>query len=103
LLVAAAVGVVLGVPGPFDLLALGRLARGGYSVLASIVIILAFNLLKFLLIEIPIVSYAVEPERTAARVDRFSAWMREHRIEVIAAVVAIVGLILIGRGISRLG
>ncbi len=101
--VAIAVGVVLGIPGPFDLLALGRLARGGYSVVGAIAILLVFNLLKFLLIEIPLLSYTLEPDRTAARVDRFSAWMKEHRIEVIAAVVAIVGLLLIGRGISRLG
>jgi hypothetical protein len=100
--VALAVGVVLGIPGPFDLLALGRLARGGYSVLGSIAILLVFNLLKFLLIEIPLLSYTLEPERTTARVDRFSQWMKEHRIEVIAAVVAVVGLFLIGRGISRL-
>jgi hypothetical protein len=102
-LVALAVGVALGIPGPFDPLALGRLARGGYSLLGSIAILVVFNLLKFLLIEIPLMSYTLEPERTAARVDRFSAWMKAHRIEVIAAVVAIVGLVLIGRGVSRLG
>ncbi len=101
--VALAVGAALGIPGPFDLLALGRLARGGYSVLGSIAILLVFNLLKFLLIEIPLLSYTLEPERTARRVDRFTAWMKANRIEVIAAVVAVVGLVLIGRGISRLG
>ena len=101
--VALAVGAALGIPGPFDLLALGRLARGGYSVLGSIGILLLFNLLKFLLIEIPLLSYTLEPERTAVRVDRFSAWMRANKIEVIAGVVAVVGLVLIGRGIARLG
>jgi hypothetical protein len=103
IIVAIAVGGVLGIPGPFDLLALGHLARDSYSLLASIGILLVFNLLKFLLIEIPILSYTLEPERTATRVDRFSAWMRANKIEVIAAVVAIVGLVLIGRGVSRLG
>jgi hypothetical protein len=102
ILVAAGVGAVLGVPGPFDLLALGHVVRGGYSLLTSILLVVAFIGVKFLLIEIPILSYAIEPDGTAARVERFSAWMRRHRIEVIAALVGIVGLILIGRGLSRL-
>ena len=70
--------------------------------MASILIVVAFVGVKFSLIEIPILSYAIEPDRTTERVERFSAWMRRHRIEVIAAVVGIVGLILVGRGLSRL-
>lgn len=90
-------------PGPFDLLALGRLTRGGYGLFASLLVVLAFNLIKFLLIEVPLLSYAVDPDGTAGRVKGFSAWMRMNRIKAIAAVVALVGLVLIGRGIARLG
>ncbi len=102
-LVAAGVGLILGIPGPFDLLAVGRLARGGYSLIASILALVAFNLVKFALIEIPILSFAIDPGGTAARVDRFSAWMRENQVKIIAAVVGVIGLLLIGRGIARLG
>jgi Sap, sulfolipid-1-addressing protein len=70
---------------------------------ALVVIVVAFNLLKFLLIELPTVSYAINPGGTAAQVDRFSAWMKVHKIDVIAGVVAVIGLVLIGRGISKLG
>jgi hypothetical protein len=102
-LVAAAVGAALGIPGPFDVLALGRTARAGYSVLGALLVLVAFNLLKFLLIEIPILSYTLEPARTANRIHRFSGWMRDNKLKVVAAVVAVVGLLLIARGISRLG
>jgi hypothetical protein len=102
LAIAVAVGAVLGVPGPFDLLALGRMTTAGYSVIASIGVIILFNLIKFLLIEVPIISYMLDPDRTAARVDWLSAWLREHQIKAIAAVVAIIGVVLIERGISRL-
>jgi Sap, sulfolipid-1-addressing protein len=71
--VAAGVGAILGVPGPFDLLAVGHMARGGYTTIGLIGLIAAFNLVKFLLIELPIASYAVNPEGTAALVDRFAA------------------------------
>jgi Sap, sulfolipid-1-addressing protein len=98
--VAAAVGRMLGVPGPFDLVALGHMARGSYTTIVVSVMIVAFNLIKFLLIEVPIVGYAIRPERTAAWVDRFSSWMRVHKIDVIGAVVGMISLVLIGRGIS---
>jgi hypothetical protein len=101
--VAIVVGAVLGVPGPFDVLALGRISRGGYTVLTGILLIVAFNLIKFLLIEIPIVSYAVDPPGTAARVDRFSAWMKTNRLKLVALVVGVIGVALIAQGISRLG
>ncbi len=100
--VAIIVGAVLGVPGPFDLVALGHLARGGYTTVARIVTIAVFNLIKFVLIEVPIVSYAIWPERTAAEVERFSAWMHANRLGVIAAVVGLISVVLIVRGISGL-
>ena len=103
LVIAPGVGAVLGVPGHFDVLALGRMTRAGYSVIASIGLIILFNVIKFLLIEVPIISYMLDPDRTAARVDRLSAWLREHQIKAIAAVVGIIGVVLIERGIARLG
>lgn len=100
--VAAGVGAILGIPGPFDLLALGHLARDHYVRIVLIVGIVAFTLIKFLLIELPILSYSLQPEATAARVDRFSAWMRARKVVLIAGLVAVVGLVLIGRGVSGL-
>ena len=102
-LVAGGVGLILGIPGPFDLVAVGRLARGGYSVIGSVLALVAFNLIKFVLIEVPIVSYVIDPAGSAVRVERFSSWMKENRVTIIAAVVGIIGLALIGRGIARLG
>jgi Sap-like sulfolipid-1-addressing protein len=100
--VAVGVGAILGVPGPFDLLALGHLARGDYGTIALIVALVAFTLIKFLLIELPILSYAIQPDATAARVARFAAWMKVRKIDLIAAVVGVIALVLIGRGISGL-
>ena len=101
--IAIVFGILLGLPGPFDLLALGRMARGGYAAIASIAMIIAFYLIKFVLIEIPIASYAVNPSGTAARIDRFSAWMKTHQMRLIAVVVGGFGLVLIARGLARLG
>jgi Sap, sulfolipid-1-addressing protein len=101
-MVALGVGVILGVPGPFDVLALGQVVRAGYALVPSIVIVVVFNLIKLMLIELPILSYAVDPGGTAARVDRFSSWMKANQMRVIAAVIGVIGLLLIVRGVSRL-
>ena len=99
---AAVVGAILAVPGPFDLFALGHMARGGYTTVELGVLIVVFTLIKFLLIEVPIVSYAISPARTSAQVSRFSQWMAANKLEVIAAVVGVIGLVLIVRGIAGL-
>lgn len=101
--VAAVVGMMLGVPGPFDLLAFGDLARGDSRLLVAGAAVVAFALIKFLLIEIPIVSYVFDPDGTSARVGRFAAWMKTNRLAVIAGVIALIGVIFIGQGVSRLG
>lgn len=102
LVVACLVGALLALPGPFDLIALGHLARNGYGVLAATVAMLVFALIKFVLIELPIAGYATDPDGTAARVDRFSRWMRTNKLAGIAAIVGLFGIILVGRGLAAL-
>jgi hypothetical protein len=101
--VAAVVGALLAVPGPFDLIALGRLARGGYGALTAGIVIVVITVIKFALIEAPIVSYTVDPDGTAASVGRFSAWMHDNKLGVVVVIVAVVGVLLIGKGLSRMG
>ena len=103
LVVAGLVGAVLAVPGPFDLLAIGRLARNGYGLLAATGAMLLFALIKFVLIEVPIASYAIDADTTAARVSRFSEWMKANKLAGVAGVVGLFGIVLIVRGVSRLG
>ncbi len=102
LLVAVGVGLILGVPGPFDLVAIGHLARNHHSDGTALVAIIAFSLIKFLLIEVPIACYTLRPERTASEVARFAEWMKTRKLDMVAAVVGVIGLTLIGRGISGL-
>jgi len=99
---AAVVGGLLAVPGPFDLLAFGHMARGGYTTFELGVLIVVFTLIKFLLIEVPIVSYAISPASTSARVSRLSNWMAANKLEVIGAVVGLIGVVLIVRGIASI-
>jgi hypothetical protein len=102
LVVAGVVGALLAVPGPFDLLALGHLARNGYRVVAATLAMVVFALIKFVLIELPIAGFAIDPEGTAVRVGHFSNWLKANKVAGIAAIVGVFGLVLIGRGVSGL-
>ncbi len=62
-----------------------------------------FGLIKFTLIEIPIAAYAINPAGTASRVSGFSRWMERNKLAGVAAIVGLVGIVLISRGISGLG
>jgi hypothetical protein len=101
--VACLVGALLAVPGPFDLVAVGRLARDGYGVVTAAFVMVVFALIKFVLIEVPIAGYTIDRDRTAATVSHFSGWIQTNKLAGIAAIVGLFGIALIGRGISGLG
>ena len=100
--VAILVGVFLGAPSPFSLAAVGLMVRNGYGLLTQLVLILVFALITYLVVEIPIVSYAVSPDGTASRVEAFSTWLGTHKIQAVAAVAVVVGVVLIVKGLSSL-
>ncbi len=100
--VAFAVGAVINLPGPFYLLALGDMHSGGYTNLQQLGLILMFNLIMFLLLEIPLVGYLVQPETTAARVAALSAWLNANGLRVVGALVGVMGLSLLAQGIAAL-
>ncbi len=98
--VAFLVGAAINLPGPFYLLALGDMATGGYSTGQQIALILLFNAIMFLLLEIPLVGYLVDPEATAARVALFARWLNANGLRVMGWLVGAFGVSLLAQGIS---
>ena len=71
--------------------------------IVALAAMVGFALIKFLLIEVLIAAYMIDSERTAAHVGRFSRWMADNKLIGAAALVGLVGVLLIGRGLSNLG
>jgi hypothetical protein len=96
--VTFAVGVVLTLPGVSYLAALHDLQELGYGAFGEILVIIAFNLMLMIVLEVPLVGYFVAPERTVDEVQRFRAWLtrRGRRMAVIA--FAAIGVFLLARG-----
>ena len=94
------VGAAINLPGPFYLLALGDIATGGYSTAEQLGLLALFNAIMFLLVEVPLVGYLVQPEQTAERVAKFAAWLNSNGLRVMGWLVGAVGIGLIVQGLA---
>jgi hypothetical protein len=96
--VTFALGVVLTLPGVSYLAALHDLQQLGYGTAGEILVILGFNVMLLLLIEIPLVGYFVAPERTVVEVQRFRAWLSRSGRRMAIYGAAGIGVFLVARG-----
>jgi Sap, sulfolipid-1-addressing protein len=98
--VAFVVGAAINLPGPFYLLALGDMATGGYSTAEQLGLIVLFNGIMFLLVEVPLVGYLVRPEQTAERVASFATWLNANGLRIMGWLIGAVGIGLIVQGLA---
>jgi len=90
--------VIIGIPGVSYLTAMDLLARQHLSTLLAVLVVLAWNLIMLLLLEVPIVAYAFAPAGTATAVTGFKNWLTrdESRIAYWCALLAGAALLAIG-------
>lgn len=96
-----AAGLAINVPGASYLVALKDIAAGHHSTGVDIFQVLVFNLIMFMLVEIPWVGLLVAPERTLALVARADHWFSAHSRRIAIVLCAVLGAFLIARGIAH--
>ena len=62
--------------------------------------VVMFNLVMFALVEISLVSYLAMPTKTEARILLLQKWLRAHGRQIVAVIVAAIGVVLVATGIS---
>jgi len=87
------------IPGAAYLVALKDIAAADQSFAADLGQILLFNVIMFLLAEIPLVGLIVAPEKTGALVDRMNTWLRDHSRQLAIGICFTLGVYLIVRGL----
>lgn len=97
--VTFALGAVLSLPGVAYLAALHDLRDSGYATVAQILVIVGFNVMLMILLEVPLVGYYVAPERTVREVERFQDWLARRGRHAAVIGLAAVGLFMVARGI----
>ncbi|HPX37209.1 MAG TPA: GAP family protein, partial [Mycobacterium sp.] len=97
--VAGVAGLGIALPSLDYLAALAVIAAGAATAGARLTALLMFNVVAFTLVEIPLLAYLVAPERTRAAMTGLHHWIRARRRREVAALLAVVGTVLLGVGL----
>jgi Sap, sulfolipid-1-addressing protein len=93
------IGAVLTLPGAAYLAGLDRLSKLGYSTAVTVLVVIAFNLVMLILLEGPMIAFAVAPDWTPAAIDRAKGWAGRHGRQFAVRGLAGIGVALTVKGI----
>lgn len=99
---AGVVGLGIALPSVDYLAALALIAASGAAAGVQLGALLAFNVVAFTLVEVPLLCYLVAPERTRATLAALYAWLRARGRAGVAVLLAVVGCVLLGAGFAAL-
>ncbi|HET7507702.1 MAG TPA: GAP family protein [Solirubrobacterales bacterium] len=100
--VAFAVGALLSFPGASYLVALNRLNHLDPGTGATVFLVVLFCLIQALFLELPLIGYAISPQRTEERVAAFREWLARKGRQTAATAALAIGALLLLRGLLEL-
>jgi Sap, sulfolipid-1-addressing protein len=95
------VGLVMGLPPGYYLVAIAAILTSGAAAGSQILGLLMFNLVAFGVAEIPIVSFSVAPDATRACLEQFTVWTKAHYRLVVGTLAGAVGILFLVIGFSQ--
>ena len=101
--VAWAAGAIYSLPGAEYVAGLVLLAKVGAPTASEVLAVLAFNLIMFAVIELPLLGFVLAPERTRSLTAKLNRWMTDHRRILIVIVTGAAGIYLLVSGFGDLG
>jgi len=93
------IGLVLSFPGASYLASLTELSRQNLGPAENVLVVVAVNVVMLVLLEVPLIAFAVAPDWTPAAIERFRDWMSRSGSKVIVILLTAVGVALILRAI----
>ena len=96
------IGLLLSFPGASYLASLSAIDKQGLSTAAEIATVVAVNLVMLVLLEAPLVAFAVAPDWTPGVIARFRAWMNENGVKALMVALTVIGAALVLRGILEI-
>ena len=94
-----ALGMLLNLPGLWYLLGLKNIALADYGGAEEVLLILAFNVIMFAFVEVPLIGYTLVPEWSSRQVNRLNAWLHRNGRHLGGCIAVALGIYLITRGI----
>ena len=96
------IGVLLTLPGASYLAGLSRIHKLGYSTTATVLLVIGFNVIMLWLLEVPLASFLIAPEWTPRAIDRAKAWVSRHALTFAVRGSAVIGALLVVKGVAGL-
>ncbi len=96
------VGALLTLPGGSYLIGLSHIADQNASTAGTIGLVLSFNLIMLMLLELPLIGYTFAPEWTERTIHRFRAWFNRNSKTLGFRLVVGLAMLLIIRGVAEL-
>jgi Sap, sulfolipid-1-addressing protein len=96
------IGAVLTLPAASYLAGLDKLSKLGYSTAVTVLVVIAFNLVMLIVLEGPMIAFALAPDRTPAAIDRAKRWAGRHGRQLAVRGLAGIGVALTVKGIVGL-
>jgi len=91
------VGILLTLPGASFIAGMSRIAKADVSTPLTVAAVVAFCLIMLLLIEVPLLGFALRPEWTRLTIKRFTTWVSRDARVIVTRVALTVGLLLVAR------
>jgi hypothetical protein len=95
-------GAILTLPGGSYILGLHSIADQDLGTAATVGMVLAFNAVMLILLEVPLIAYTVAPDWTPDAIERFKDWLSRNSRRVGIRVAVVLGLLMIARGVIAL-
>lgn len=99
---AGVAGFGIALPSIDYLAALALIVASGAAAATQFGALMLFNVVAFALVEIPLLAFLVAPERTRATLSALYAWIRARGRLGVAALLGVVGCMLLGVGLASL-
>ena len=93
------VGVLLSFPGASYIAGMGLLSKQNTGTVVTVLVVIGFNVIMLILLELPLIGYATKPVETAAAVAHLNDFLVRNGGRLALIAVTAVGILLIGRGI----
>jgi len=96
------IGVALTLPGASYIAAMTRLSKLDYDTPVTILAVLGVNLVMMILLEAPLIAFAVAPGKTVERIERAKRWIAARGRHYAVRGLVLVGVALVLTGVVEL-
>jgi hypothetical protein len=100
--IAFVVGLLLSFPGVSYLTGLNHIHRLDAAAVPTALLVIGFCLVQQMFLELPLSGYFIAPEGTARAVEGFRAWLARNGRKAGVIVAAVLGLLIVARGVAGL-